>query len=79
GASALYHMISPQSQGLFHVVVSVSGSPLDLWALHPPLRRTMVSYADALRCPRSSLEGMTTCFRTLNLDMILNTQGGLLE
>ncbi|KAA0196119.1 carboxylesterase-like [Hyalella azteca] len=79
GASALYHMISPASVGLFHRVVSVSGTPLDVWTKHPALRRTMVAFADALRCPRSALSAMVNCFIAAPLELLLNTQGAFLE
>ncbi|KAF2365536.1 Carboxylesterase type B [Trinorchestia longiramus] len=62
GASALYHMISPLSEGLFHGVISMSGSPLNPWARQLLSRQISFVYSIFTGCPRYSFDVLKGCF-----------------
>ncbi|KAG8221943.1 hypothetical protein J437_LFUL007784, partial [Ladona fulva] len=51
GASAQYHMLSPQSAGLFHRVIAASGSCLCSWALNKDPLTLAKRQAALLDCP----------------------------
>ncbi|PSN44746.1 hypothetical protein C0J52_10743, partial [Blattella germanica] len=50
GASAHYHMLSPLSKGLFHRVISQSGTALCPWALSTTARERSLRLGKALGC-----------------------------
>ncbi|KAA0196120.1 hypothetical protein HAZT_HAZT003528 [Hyalella azteca] len=68
GASALYHMISPLSEGLFQGVISLSGTPLNSWARHLIARQTNFLYSIFTGCPRYSPSVLKGCFADTNID-----------
>ncbi|CAG9855938.1 unnamed protein product [Phyllotreta striolata] len=46
--SASLHLLSPKSKGLFHAMITNSGSPLNLWALNRRARETAFGIGTAL-------------------------------
>ncbi|KAK8730723.1 hypothetical protein OTU49_007888, partial [Cherax quadricarinatus] len=66
GAAAVYHMMSPLSQGLFHRVLSLSGSPLSPWALNRRNHRLMLILANYLKCPPHDQRLLVQCFQELD-------------
>ena len=63
GASVSYLLLSPQTDGLFHRAITMSGSALCWWANIPHQERTAVSLASSLHCPTSSSAEMVACLR----------------
>lgn len=63
GASVNYLILSPQSEGLFHRAVSMSGSALCWWANIPNQEKTAKRLGTALDCPITSSEEMVDCLR----------------
>lgn len=75
GASVVYHMISPLSQGLFSNAIAQSGSALNPWALQRKPLEWAQRLADTVHCPTTYTAGMLDCFlRTSSRDLI---EGGL--
>ncbi|CAL4094682.1 unnamed protein product, partial [Meganyctiphanes norvegica] len=80
GASAIYHMLSPLSQGLFHGVISLSGSPLNPWAHQHRNRRFLLILANYLKCPAHDLNVLMECFtKDVKLTELLEGQELILE
>merc|ERR1719259_1364097 len=79
GASALYHMISPSSTGLFQRVLSLSGTPLSPWARHPSQRHTMLIISKHIKCPSHDLTLNEDCLRKKPLEELLLMQMYVLE
>ncbi|KAA0196134.1 hypothetical protein HAZT_HAZT003529 [Hyalella azteca] len=69
GASALYHMISPLSEGLFHRVLAVSGTALAPWA----------TSHNSHRCARADTAAMMNCIRSQPVETLLEAQMFMLE
>ena len=63
GASVSYLLLSPQTDGLFHRAIAMSGTALCWWANIPHQERTAVSLAFSLSCPTSSSAEMVDCLR----------------
>ena len=63
GASVNYLLLSPQTDGLFHRAISMSGSALCWWANIPHQERTAARLAANLKCPTSSSAEMVDCLR----------------
>nr|XP_045620747.1 cocaine esterase-like [Procambarus clarkii] len=66
GAAAIYHMLSPLSQGLFQRVLSLSGSPLSPWALNSRTHRFMLILANILKCPAYDQSLFLKCLQELD-------------
>ncbi|KAF2365535.1 Carboxylesterase type B, partial [Trinorchestia longiramus] len=79
GASALYHMISPMSEGLFHRVIAVSGTALAPWAMSHNNHRSMLILTKYLKCPRADTAAMLNCLKKMNVETLLEAQMYLLE
>ena len=63
GASVNYLMLSPQSAGLFHRAVAMSGSALCWWANIPHQEQTARNLGAAMNCPTTSSEEMVECLK----------------
>jgi len=63
GASVNYLMLSPNSDGLFHRAISMSGSALCWWANIPNQGRTAVRLGEAMGCPVDNSEDLVECLR----------------
>ncbi|KAK4325458.1 hypothetical protein Pmani_003909 [Petrolisthes manimaculis] len=72
GASAVYHMLSPLSHGLFHRVLSLSGSPLNPWALYTNNHRFLLIFANYIRCPAYDPAVLIKCLREIDVDELLD-------
>ncbi|KAK8379070.1 hypothetical protein O3P69_019114 [Scylla paramamosain] len=72
GASALYHMLSPLSVGLFHRVISFSGAPLTPWALYTHNHRFLLILANYVKCPAHDQKLTVKCFQELGVDELLH-------
>jgi len=77
GASVNYLLLSPQTDGLFHRAVSMSGSALCWWANIPHQERTAVSLASSLNCPTSSSAEMVDCLRKVPAREMMVAQASL--
>ncbi|XP_063853097.1 pyrethroid hydrolase Ces2a-like [Scylla paramamosain] len=72
GASAVYHMLSPLSVGLFHRVISFSGAPLTPWALYTHNHRFLLILANYVKCPAHDQKLTVKCFQELGVDELLH-------
>lgn len=79
GAAALYHMLSPLSEGLFNGVISFSGSPLAPWAYMRQEHRFNLLVANFVKCPSYDPELMVKCFRETDVFELLNGTQMLME
>ncbi|XP_018020371.2 carboxylesterase 5A-like [Hyalella azteca] len=79
GASALYHMISPLSEGLFHRVLAVSGTALAPWATSHNSHRSMLVLTNYLKCARADTAAMMNCIRSQPVETLLEAQMFMLE
>ncbi|KAK3862921.1 hypothetical protein Pcinc_031259 [Petrolisthes cinctipes] len=79
GASAIYHMMSPLSQGLFHRVLSLSGSPLNPWAHYTNNHRFLLILANYIRCPAYDPSVLIKCLREIDQDELLEAVQLVLE
>jgi len=77
GASVNYLMLSPQSEGLFHRAISMSGSALCWWANLPKQERTARKLGIAMKCPLTSSEDMVECLRNKPAKDIMIAQSSL--
>ncbi|GAB6028033.1 Carboxylesterase 5A [Chamberlinius hualienensis] len=53
GASAIYHMLSPLSTGLFHKAIAGSGTPLNPWAFKQNPKEWTKMFAEQVKCPNT--------------------------
>lgn len=60
-ASALYMLISPLAQGLFHKVVAMSGSPLQEWAIDRNPKESANRLGALLNCTTESSAELVAC------------------
>jgi len=74
GASVNYLMLSPNSDGLFHRAIAMSGSALCWWANLPNQRRTAVRLADTVGCPVDNSEDLVDCLRKKSAMEIMEAQ-----
>jgi len=79
GASVNYLMLSPQSEGLFHRAISMSGSALSWWANIPHQEETARKLGVAMDCPMTSSEEMVECLREIPAKDIMIAQSSLYE
>ncbi|KAG7162055.1 Liver carboxylesterase 2-like [Homarus americanus] len=79
GASAIYHMISPLSQGLFHRVLSLSGSPLSPWSLYTRNHPFMLILANNVKCPPHDQRLLVQCLQELSQEELLNATQMIIE
>jgi len=77
-ASVHYHMLSPNSDGLFHRAMAISGSALCWWANLPKQRKTAIDLAIKLDCP-STTESMEVleCLRGKSMEEIMLAESKL--
>ncbi|KAL3282171.1 hypothetical protein HHI36_005365 [Cryptolaemus montrouzieri] len=68
GASAHYHIFSPLSKGLFHRVISQSGTVFNIWAVMPEGRniKSVIKLAESVGCPTATNMEMVECLRHVN-------------
>ncbi|XP_051164874.1 uncharacterized protein LOC127283823 [Leptopilina boulardi] len=62
--SAALHMMSPMSKGLFHRVISMSGSPVKPEPLPSHQKNLAIKQAQILNCPTDNIEEMVKCLKT---------------
>ncbi|XP_068245754.1 carboxylic ester hydrolase-like [Palaemon carinicauda] len=79
GAAAIYHMLSPLSEGLFHGVISFSGSPLAPWAYMKHEHRFNLMVANVVKCPSYDPDLMVKCFQETDVFELLNVVQMLME
>jgi len=65
-ASALYMLISPLAQGLFHKVVAMSGTPLQEWAIDRNPVESTKRVAKHVNCPTESSVELVNCLREMD-------------
>ncbi|XP_075211792.1 juvenile hormone esterase-like isoform X2 [Lycorma delicatula] len=66
-ASAHYHMLSPQSEGLFHRSILMSGSALSPWGMSPKgtIAKRTFKLGTMLNCSYSDSKKLVDCLRTV--------------
>ena len=77
GASANYLLLSPQTHGLFHRAVAMSGSALAHWVSLPRQEETAVKLAKALNCPTNSSSAMIVCLQKIPANDVMSAQAQL--
>ncbi|CAG7838019.1 unnamed protein product [Allacma fusca] len=63
GASALYHLISPLSRGLFHGVIAQSGTPISIWARHRNPLQAAQQFGTVVNCTSRNSAELVSCLR----------------
>lgn len=66
-ASVMYHMLSPNSAGLFHRAIANSGSPLCLWAYSREARSIAFDIATAAGIKSKSTKEIVNQLRKINI------------
>lgn len=74
-ASALYMLISPLAQGLFHRVVAMSGTPIQEWAIDRNPWDSAQRLGALLNCSSDTSQELVACLR--DIDALLLSQAGL--
>ncbi|XP_050676025.1 juvenile hormone esterase-like isoform X2 [Leptidea sinapis] len=77
--SAMLHMISPMSKGLFHRAISMSGSPTEKAPNPPHQRHLAVRQAEILNCPTNSSKLIIDCLKTKTWREMGNSLYGFYE
>ena len=77
GARVHYLLLSPQTDGLFHRAITMSGSALCWWANIPHQDRTTARLASDLNCPTSSSAEMVDCLRRVSGREMMVAQAAL--
>ena len=74
GASVGYHILMPQSKGLFRRAILQSGSPSAPWALLTPqeIRRRSKTFFDAINCPDDA--SVLDCLRRKSSEEIMSNE-----
>ncbi|CAL8100204.1 unnamed protein product [Orchesella dallaii] len=79
GCAAHLHMFSKMSQGLFHNVISESGSTLHFWAVNKDPRKQALRYLNQLGCPSENKTAMVECLKSANAYDIAEIHRELLD
>jgi len=74
GASVHYHLLSPQSDGLFHRALAMSGSALCWWANIPNQKDTAIQLANKVGCPSDDSSDLVECLRGLPMEDVMAAQ-----
>ena len=74
GASVNYLLLSPQTHGLFHRAVSMSGSAMAWWANIPHQETTALQLARAMSCPTSPSAALVSCLQGKSASQIMAAQ-----
>lgn len=61
-----FHLLSPESKGLFSRAIMQSGSPLGNWALNKDPVRQSKKYAAKFNCSYSSTLAVIACLRKVD-------------
>ena len=62
--SVILHMLSPMSQGLFHRVIAMSGSPTTHSETPKDQKHLLIKQAELLNCSTESLPKAVECMKT---------------
>ncbi|XP_069696467.1 esterase E4-like [Periplaneta americana] len=81
GASVHYHMLSPQSRGLFHRAISQSGTALCPWAMSSKeqSQRNAERLGQILKCPTNHTVDLINCLRRKAASEIVTTDVKFME
>nr|XP_023018082.1 esterase FE4-like [Leptinotarsa decemlineata] len=79
GWSALLHMVSSLSQGLFHKAVSMSGSPIGIWPIKTNLLEAAKKQARLVGCPDDTSEKIVKCLKKVPAEQLAESLLGFLE
>ncbi|CAG7819169.1 unnamed protein product [Allacma fusca] len=77
GASANFHMLSPQSAGLFHGIISQSGSSLNPWAMSRNPKEMARRLGKNVGCPIETSSEFLKCLLTKTTKEILDAMAPL--
>ncbi|CAH1958123.1 unnamed protein product [Acanthoscelides obtectus] len=73
GFSAILHMISPMSQGLFHKAVAMSGSPLGPFPTGRNQLQLAKKQSGIVGCPNVTISEMITCLKSVPYQKLGNS------
>lgn len=77
-ASVTFHMLSPQSAGLFHSAIMQSGCALNPWAMSNYPKDMAVKYGKNVGCPTETSEKFLSCLKMKTTEEILNAMEPLI-
>jgi carboxylesterase type B len=73
-ASVIFHLLSANSQRLFHRAIAQSGSALCDWAIERNPQDFARKVGETLGCPLSSSQQLVECMRTMSPSALLRAQ-----
>ncbi|CAG7834559.1 unnamed protein product [Allacma fusca] len=73
------HMLSPMSAGLFHRVISQSGTCCSLWARGKNPRNQARNLGRQLSCPTQSSQELAACLKTRSARRIARSHAGFVQ
>lgn len=76
-ASVSFHMLSPQSAGLFHSAILQSGCALNPWAMSKYPKDMALRFGTNVGCPTDASVNLLNCLRTKTTDEVLNAMEAL--
>ncbi|CAG7819168.1 unnamed protein product [Allacma fusca] len=79
GASANFHIVSPQSAGLFHAAIPQSGSSLNPWAMSRNPKEMAHRLGKGLGCPTQTSNHLLKCLLTKKTEEILDAMNPLIQ
>jgi carboxylesterase type B len=79
GASVNFHILSPQSAGLFHGAILQSGSSLNPWAMSRNPKEMARRFGKSLGCPTKTSNHLLKCLLTKKTDEILDAMEPLVQ
>ncbi|KAG5884814.1 hypothetical protein JTB14_012022 [Gonioctena quinquepunctata] len=79
GWSNVLHMLSPMSQGLFHKVISMSGTPVGIWPIPTNQLELARRQARVVGCPDDTPENIVKCLKTVSSERLGQSLGELAE
>lgn len=78
GASVHLHMLSPQSRGLVHKAIALSGSAFNPWALSKDVKKVSQKFVKSLGCPNDG-ELLLECLHNADAGEMVKLQQVLQE
>ena len=71
--SVILHMMSPMSQGLFHRVIAMSGSPTTHFDIPRHQKHLLIKQAELLNCSTENLAEAVECMKTRPFEDFVQT------
>lgn len=77
GASVQFHMLSPESEGLFNAAIMQSGCVLNPWVISKNPKEMAFRYGKSIGCPIADSLDFKNCLLTKTTEEMLNAMGSL--